>query len=98
MYRLKLKWTKRALQQLDKAQDYIAKDNPTIAHSIAERIVQAAHLLLTQPRMGRIGRVSGTREWVVNQTSYFLVYVIKGDTLQVLRVIHSKQNWPHTLS
>ncbi len=95
---MKLKWTKRALQQLDKAQDYIAKDNPTVAYTIAERIVEAAHLLLTQPKMGRTGRVSGTREWVVQQTPYLLIYVVNDDTLQILRVIHSKQNWPNTLS
>ena len=52
-YRLKLKWTKRALQQLKAAQDYIARDNPAAACDVAERIAQATRLLLTQPQMGR---------------------------------------------
>ena len=94
MCRLKLKWTRRALQQLTNAQDYISQDNPTAAKQIATRIVDATQLLLTQPMMGRKGRVTGTYEWVVKQTPYLIVYTTNDNTLQILRVIHSKQNWP----
>jgi len=90
---LKLKWTRRALQQLTNAQDYISQDNPVAANQVATRIVEATQLLLTQPMMGRKGRVAGTYEWVVKQTPYLIVYVINDDTLQILRVIHSKQSW-----
>jgi plasmid stabilization system protein ParE len=44
--------------------------------------------------MGRTGRVKGTREWVVKQTPYLLAYAVENDTVQILRVIHSKQDWP----
>jgi addiction module RelE/StbE family toxin len=91
---LKLKWTRRALRQLAEAQDYIARDNPIAARQIAERIAKAAHLLLTQPEMGRPGRIVGTREWVVGRTPYFIVYVRQDDTLQIVRIIHGKQHWP----
>lgn len=93
MYRLKPIWTKRALRQLIQAQGYIAQDNPIAANEVATRIVEAISLLSTQPRIGRKGRVEGTYEWVVKQTQYFIVYAIEGDKLQILRVIHSKQNW-----
>jgi toxin ParE1/3/4 len=93
-YRLKLKWTRRALQQLVKAQDYIAQENPTAAHQVAQRIAQAAHLLLAQPQIGRPGRVPGTREWVIGRTPYLLVYALTADEVHVLRVIHGKQQWP----
>lgn len=91
--RLKLKWTKRALHQLKEAQDFIAKENPAAANDVAKKISQATRLLLTQPQIGRTGRVKGTREWVVKHTSYLLAYTIENDTLQILRVIHSKQDW-----
>lgn len=91
---MKLKWTRRALQQLVEAQEYIAQDNPQAARHIGKRIAQAANLLLTQPEMGRPGRVAGTREWVVQHTPYFLVYKHVADQILVLRVIHGKQNWP----
>lgn len=54
--RLKLKSTRRALEQLVEAQDYIAQDNPTAARQVGERIAEATRLLLTQPRMGHRGR------------------------------------------
>jgi plasmid stabilization system protein ParE len=51
-------------------------------------------MLLSQPGMGRIGRVAGTREWIISGTPYFLVYVVHDEILQVLRLIHGKQDWP----
>lgn len=95
--RLKLKWTKRALRQLIHAEDYIAKDNPAAAQAVGERVADAARLLPTQPWIGRPGRVEGTREWVVKQTPYLLVYAIESDFVQIVGVIHSKQRWPEAL-
>lgn len=94
MCRLKLKWTRRALEQLTEAQAYIAEENPGAARKVGERIAEATELLLTQPLMGQRGRVGGTREWVVLRTPYFLVYTLDADHLKILRVIHGKQHWP----
>jgi addiction module RelE/StbE family toxin len=93
---LKLKWTKRALLQLIHAQDFIAQENPVAAQAVAQRIADAARLLPNQTRIGRPGRVEGTREWVVKQTPYLLVYAIENDAVQIVSVIHSKQRWPDT--
>lgn len=94
MCRLKLKWTRRALEQLAEAQGYIAKENPSAARQVGERIAEATRKLLTQPRMGHRGRVAGTHEWIVRRTPYFLVYKLEDDELIILRVIHGKQHWP----
>jgi addiction module RelE/StbE family toxin len=91
---LRLKWTRRALSQLAEAQDYISQDNPIAAREVGERVHAALELLLIQPEMARPGRIAGTREWVVGHTPYFLVYRIREDTLQVLRVIHGERDWP----
>ncbi len=95
--RLKLKWTKRALEQLKTAHDYIAEENPVVAQAVAQRIWDATELLLTQPEIGRQGRITGTREWVIKKTPYLLAYVVEDDSVQILRVIHSKQRWPDIL-
>ncbi len=94
MCRLKLKWTRRALRQLLDAQEYIARENPAAAKHVIERIAAAAGRLLHHPRMGRAGRITGTHELIVNRTPYFIVYVLVNDTVQILRVLHSKQDWP----
>ena len=93
---LKLKWTRCALRQLIHAQDYIAQDNPIAAQAVAQRIADAARLLPTQSRIGRPGRVKGTREWVVKQTPYLPVYALEVDAVHIVSVIHSKQRWPNT--
>jgi plasmid stabilization system protein ParE len=36
----------------------------------------------------------GTRELVVSETVYILVYRVRGNTLTILRVMHSKRFFP----
>lgn len=82
-----------ALQDFDEAQDYIAKDSPLAAQAVAQRIADAAKNLIENPELGRPGHVPGTREWVVTRTPHLLVYRINGDTLEILRVWHGRQDW-----
>lgn len=96
--RVKARWTRRALRQFTEAQDYIALDNPAAAKAVAHRVLDAIDTLLSQPQLGRPGRVEGTREWPVNRTPYLLAYRVESDTLQILAVIHGKQLWPASLS
>lgn len=91
---MRLKWTRRALQQLVEAQDYIAQENPLAARQIAERIVRATRVLLANPRLGRPGRVAETREWVVGRTPYFLVYSVNGDVVHILRAVAALFTYP----
>jgi len=50
--------------------------------------------LAEHPELGRLGRVRGTRELVVTGTRYLLIYRVKGDEIQILRVLHGRQQWP----
>jgi toxin ParE1/3/4 len=90
---LKLRWTRLALADLNQAQEYIAQDNPAAANSVAQRVHDAALGLCENPLMGRPGQVTGTREWVVTQTPYLLVYRVKGDAVEIVRLWHGRQNW-----
>ena len=90
---MKLRWTRPALADLIDAHDYIARYNPTAAQSIAQKIWDAAEALCDHPEAGRRGHVEGTREWVVTDTPYLIVYRVKGDELQILRVWHGRRNW-----
>ena len=74
--------------------DWIAKDNPSNAGSVVERIGDAVERIAFFPHMGRNGRVSGTREWVVRGLPYIIVYRVNEalDELTVLAVFHGAQN------
>lgn len=90
---LKLRWTRPALADLIEAQQYIAQDNPPTTQALAQRVWEAANHLTGYPEIGRRGHVDGTREWLVNQAPYLLVYRVKGDTVEILRVRRGRRNW-----
>ena len=84
----------RALRDLASLRAYIAQDRAVAAERQVERILAAAVKLAQFPESGRPGRRAGTRELVVNQTPYLLPYRVRGDLVEVLRVLHGRQRWP----
>lgn len=89
-----LSWLPIAINERYDQLDYIALDDPLAASSQDEEIEQQTNLLTTQPKMGRIGRVKGTRELVINRTPFIAIYRIKGKRLEILRFLHGAQKWP----
>jgi len=89
---LKVEWTHPALADLIEAQVYISQQNPQAAQEVAQKVWDASQQLAENPAIGREGHVEGTREWVVGQTPYLIVYRIKDEQLEVLRVWHGRQN------
>ncbi len=90
---LDVKWTRPAISDLIEAQSYIEQENPQAAKMIAKRIWNGAQSLNEQPRVGRMGKVEGTREWVIQRTPYLIVYRINATQIEILHLYHGKQNW-----
>jgi toxin ParE1/3/4 len=67
---------------------------PARRGAIDMRISDRVRLLARLPRSGRRGRVEGTRELVITRTPYIVAYRIIGDTVRILRVLHSSRQWP----
>ena len=91
---MRVKWTRRALENLDSAVEYIAADKPAAAVGVAQKIWDTSQILAEQPGLGRPGRVTGTRELIVTGLPYILPYVEKEGILYILRVIHTSMKWP----
>jgi toxin ParE1/3/4 len=88
-------WSPEAIDDLASLRAYIAEDNPAAAQRVVLHIIRSIEQLLSgQPRMGRVGRVSGTRELVVPRTPYIVPYRIRNNRMQVLRVYHGARRWP----
>jgi addiction module RelE/StbE family toxin len=94
---MRVKWTRKALDNLDKAVEYIAADKPTAASDVAQKILKATTRLADQSGMGRPGRVAGTRELIITGLPYILPYVEKEGTIFILRVMHTSMKWPKSL-
>jgi toxin ParE1/3/4 len=94
---VRIVWTEPAVRDLAAARAYIAQDNARAADRQVERVVAAVEGLIRFPEIGRPGRRSGTRELVVNRTPYIAAYRLRGDTIEILRVMHGRQRWPDTL-
>jgi len=65
---MKLLWSPTAVSDLESIRDYIARDNPSAARKVAERIRESVNHLIDFPLSGRTGRVPGTRELVIPGT------------------------------
>lgn len=75
--------------------DHIAIDNPLAAADQDDEIEYQINMLLEQPKLGRPGRVKGTRELVISSTPFIAIYRLKGaQRIEVLRLLHSSQQWP----
>jgi len=47
------------------------------------------------PERGRPGRRAGTRELVFGGLPYLAAYRLKGDLVEILRILHGAQVWPY---
>jgi toxin ParE1/3/4 len=89
-------WLPEAHRNRFEQLDYIAEDNPLAAIGQDEEIERQVAMLIEHPKMGRLGRVSGTRELVISSTPFVVVYRLDGpNRIEILRLLHSSQQWPY---
>jgi toxin ParE1/3/4 len=89
-----IEWTRPAADDLDRIIEFIGQDDLETATAVARRIMAAVRPLARLPLMGRPGKVPGTRELLVPGLPYLLPYVASSDRVSILRVLHSRQDWP----
>lgn len=94
---MRVRWLRRALQNLDAEAAYIAQDSPKSAAGFVRHLPESADLLAAHLQMGRPGRVPGTRELVITRFPYILPYRVRNETVEILRVFHTARKWPQRL-
>ncbi len=91
----RVKWLRKALQNLQQAYDYIAEDDPDAAAKVILKMQAGVNQLEEFPMLGYVGRVQGTRELVMANTPYVVIYRVKGNMVQILRVLHHSKRYPN---
>lgn len=91
---MQIRWSPEAADDFEAAIRRILQDNPTNAPRVAQIIYDRIAALTTFPNRGRGGRIEGTRELVIAPLPFIAVYRIKGEFVEIVRVIHGAQEWP----
>jgi toxin ParE1/3/4 len=86
-----IEWTRPAISDLIAIRRYIALHSPPAAEQAARRITEAVERLATFPASGQPGRKPNTRELVISDTSYLVVYGVRSGIVHILRVLHTAQ-------
>jgi toxin ParE1/3/4 len=91
-------WSRRAVADLRELRAFIAQDAHGAATRIAERTIETIETMIpANPRIGRPGRVPGTRELILSGTPYVVPYRIRDGNVVILRILHGARRWPNHL-
>lgn len=97
---MSVRWTLKALADLDSIFEAIASDRPRAAERVLRALMAHGDGLAAHPRRGRPGRLRETRELVLPRLPYVIVYAVVASRVDVepdviiLRVIHGAMLWP----
>lgn len=86
-------WRPKARDDLRAILDYVSDFDEVAALRLRDRIFDLAERIGEFPYMFRNGRRPNTREAVVH-ANYVVVYRVGADAVQILGVIHTRQQYP----
>jgi toxin ParE1/3/4 len=86
--------TVQAEYDLDQIVNYLLDRDPAAAFSVYDAITEQVRSLVDFPYRTRQGRIPGTRELVISNYPYIVVYEIVSDEIIILHVNHSRMQWP----
>jgi len=90
---MRVVWGPSALTDRDNIMNYICQDNPDAAVALDEVFEFKTEYAGQQPKLYRKGRIPGTHE-IVATPNYVMVYVILAETIEIVRILHTRQQWP----
>lgn len=90
---LPIVWSDEAEADLLGIIDFIGERDPWAAERLGEAIRDSTWPLPEHPYLFRPGRVPGTRE-IVAHPNYIVVYRVELACIEVLRVLHARQEYP----
>ncbi len=92
-----VKWTRRALRDLNEIGEFITRDSPRIAELYVNKLFERPNILERLPKAGRIvpeKNDRALRELILG--NYRIVYRIKSRWIEILTVHHSARPLEHS--
>ena len=94
---MRIEWLPIAARNRDDQLAWLEERSPRAALAAGKAIAQAVLDLAHHPRIGRPGRLAGTRGLVVGGTPYVVAYRLESEGIVILRLLHGAQRWPDRL-
>jgi len=91
---MRVRWTTPAAEDLYRIVQQIKQDNPGAAARVAKTLYEGCSNLREFPHLGRQGRIRETRELVFPGLPYIVVYRIREQVAEIIRIYHGAQDWP----
>lgn len=89
---IKISWTRRAVQDLDRLHEFLKIVNPVAATKTVQSFVSAPHVLVNNPRMGERLEAFEPRE--IRRlliARYEMRYEVRESNLFILRIWHTRE-------
>lgn len=95
---MKLRFTPRAIEDLNAIADYLRERSPSAARSVRKAIFDSLQLLLIFPRIGRQQTTEGVRKLVTRRYAYLVYYTTNEATeeIVILSIKHPAQERKYT--
>ncbi len=91
---MEVRFSESSLEDLRSIREYICANNEESAKKVVSHILeQVENILVNNPAIGRAGRILTTREFVISKYPYILPYQVRGNTIYILRVLHTSRKW-----
>jgi toxin ParE1/3/4 len=91
---MRIRWTDPAVRDLTQIYDYISEHgSAAMSRTVALSIYEHIGILAKFPESGRTGRQPDTRELLFAGLPYLAVYRLRGESVEVLRIVHGAQDW-----
>jgi addiction module RelE/StbE family toxin len=91
---MRIRWSPEAAVDFAGIVEYIRTQSPATAERIARSIYDSVTSLDTFPERGRPGKIGGTRELVLTPLPFVVVYRVRQELVEIVRIVHGSQRWP----
>ena len=89
---MRIRWTPDAVADLEQISHYLKDHHPHYRQPTMRKLYETVRSLKGSPHRGRLGREEGTRELLFPPLPYVVVYRVKHECIEVLRIYHAAQN------
>ncbi len=91
---MKIRYSRRAIKDIDDIREYISRDNPGSAWVVAWFVRDSINVLEEWPYQGRATERKNVRRLVVTNYPYVVYYMVRSNDVLILHVRHSsRRGW-----